>query len=270
MERVFQEGEYGLKKRADFILYPAAVWACLILGTSVGSADDFAEKALKPARETLEINRQAQGEQDQWAAEKESLTAKFAALEEKKKKLEALHQEAIDAVDEKTKNIASLEQQMEELSRTAEEIEPFFGVIYNRLIRSVNDGLPFLMEERKKRLEKLDLILKDSSIKISEKFRRLSEALMVEAEYGGTLDVYPETIAIGGKEIQMRIFRLGRIALFCQSQDRKVSGIYDVSDGKWQVLPGRYNKDMDKAMEIGSKRRPAELVTLPLGRMAVK
>ncbi|MBU4052927.1 MAG: DUF3450 domain-containing protein, partial [Proteobacteria bacterium] len=116
----------------------------------------------------------------------------------------------------------------------------------------------------------LDLILKDSSIKISEKFRRLSEALMVEAEYGGTLDVYPETIGLGGKEIQMRIFRLGRIALFCQSLDRKDSGIYDVSDGKWQVLPGRYNKDMDKAMEIGSKRRPAELVTLPLGRMAVK
>jgi hypothetical protein len=233
-------------------------------------ADDFLDQALAPARETLDIQRQTQKEEDRWASEKEALAAKFTVLEERKKKLQVLNAEARKAVEDKTQNLASLEKQLEDMEKTSKEIEPFLGVVYERLVRSLQESPPFLAVERKARVENLGLILKDDGMTISEKFRRLAEALMVEVEYGGTVDVYPETIQLSGKEIRVRVLRLGRVSLFCQSLDRKVSGVYDVASGTWQALPKPYNKDMDTAVEIASKRRPAQIVTLPLGRMAVK
>lgn len=259
-----------MKKQMDGIFLSALLGVVLIFLPGGAPADDFVDKALAPARETLEIQRQTQKEEDRWVSEKEALAAKFTALEERKKKLEVLHAEVRKAVEDKTRSLASLEQQMEDFSKTSREIEPFLGVIYERLVRSVHESPSFLAGERSARVEKLGLILKDGSIQISEKFRRLTEVLMVEAEYGGTVDVYPETIHLSGKDLRVRIFRLGRVALFCQSLDRKVSGVYDMGSGHWQVLPKPYNKDMDTAVEIASKRRPAEIVTLPLGRMAVK
>ena len=57
---------------------------------------------------------------------------------------------------------------------------------------------------------------------------------------------------------------------FCQSLDKKTTGYYDVAARKWEKLPGKYNAEIDTAMEIGAKRRPVDLVNLPLGRMSVR
>jgi hypothetical protein len=63
------------------------------------------------------------------------------------------------------------------------------------------------------------------------------------------------------------IFRLGRVCLLYQSLDHKSCGFYNVAASAWQPLSGAYNRPIAAAMEIGAKRRPAELLTLPLGRI---
>ena len=233
-------------------------------------ADDFADKALRPARESIDIRQDTQKSEDRWANEKAELTAKYESLEKRKDLLARANKEASEALAKKTDTVLSLKQQLSDISKTSEEIEPYLYQLYERLRRSIDESPPFLAGERKKRVDKLEGIITDPSIKISEKFRRLTEALMIEAEYGGTIEVYPERISIQGKDVQMRIFRLGRLSLFCQSLDRKISGFWDAAREEWTVLPGKYNRDIDAAMEIGAKRRPAVLVNLPLGRMAVR
>ena len=48
------------------------------------------------------------------------------------------------------------------------------------------------------------------------------------------------------------------------------TGFYDLGEGKWNTLPMEANKDIHAAIEIGAKRRPADIVTLPLGRIVVQ
>ncbi|MFN2356064.1 MAG: DUF3450 family protein, partial [Desulfopila sp.] len=86
-------------------------------------------------------------------------------------------------------------------------------------------------------------------------------------EYGNTIEVYQETIVTEEREMLVDIFRLGRVALFFQTLDHESCGFFNVARATWQPLPTEYNRTIEVAMEIGSKRRPVELLTLPLGRM---
>jgi hypothetical protein len=55
--------------------------------------------------------------------------------------------------------------------------------------------------------------------------------------------------------------------LFFQTLDHKSCGFYNVASAAWQPLPTDYNRSIGAAMEIGAKRRPVELLTLPLGKI---
>jgi hypothetical protein len=107
-------------------------------------------------------------------------------------------------------------------------------------------------------------------VDIGEKYRKIMEALLVEAEYGFTIEAYQETITIDGQALLADIFRLGRISLFYQSLDRKRCGFYNTADGTWQSLDTVHNAAIQSAIDIAAKRRPIELLCLPVGRMAAQ
>ena len=91
---------------------------------------------------------------------------------------------------------------------------------------------------------------------------------MVEAEYGRTIEVYQDTIKVAGQPLLATIFRLGRIGLFYQTLDHSRSGMFDVASRRWIPLPSSVDNDLRTAIDIGAKRQPVELLSLPLGRMA--
>ena len=266
----FYLGSQKLSKSKMKIMIFAWVFTAVLCFSISGMADDFADKAKKPVQEAIDIRQQTQKSEDRWVAEKEKLTAQYEALEAQIKEQTQLNQGLKKDVSQHTQTTAALKQKIEDMEKISQEIEPYILQTFERIKTHMYEGPPFLKEEREKRILKLEGIVQDSQVKISEKFRRLAETLMIEAEYGSTIEVYPESITFEGKDVQMRIFRLGRLSLFCQSLDKKRTGYYDVADGKWEKLPETYNSDVDTAMEIGAKRRPVDLVNLPLGRMAVQ
>jgi hypothetical protein len=93
------------------------------------------------------------------------------------------------------------------------------------------------------------------------------EALLIEAEYGFTTEVYQEEIPVQGETILVNVFRLGRLNLFYLSLDRESCGFYNIAEKSWQPLSPVYLRDIRAAVEIATKRRTAELLTLPLGRI---
>ena len=92
----------------------------------------------------------------------------------------------------------------------------------------------------------------------------------MEAEYGNTIEVYQGRIILGGKEILVDIFRLGRISLFFQTLDKITTGTFDQAQNAWIVLPKKYNREISAAIEMGLKRRSVDLLNLPLGRIVRK
>ncbi len=222
--------------------------------------------ALRYVKDSISIRQKTQKKEDEWFREKKRLEAEYEKLKIENRTLQkeiATLEKQISLHKERVKRI---KQDISKIEKIRKQTEPFLSYMYNRLSILIKESLPFLKEEREKRLKDLKKLLDDPSVSLSEKFRRLIEALFIEAEYGNTIEVYQERIKVEGKEIYANIFRLGRVALFFQSLDKKKSGYFYPSKG-WIFLPEKYNRAISLAIDMAEKRRPMEIIDLPVGRI---
>ena len=221
----------------------------------------------KPVAESIRIRQDTQEHEQKWRDDREKLLARLDSLEEAKKHLSERQSGLGDKVAGLKSRIAGKEKQLADIEGMQQEITPMIAALIGELEDFVAADLPFLSAERSTRLTRLIELRDDPEVVGSEKFRKVLEAMLVETEYGNTIEVYQETINTGGGEMLVDIFRLGRVGLFYQSLDHTSCGFYNVAAKAWQPLPGVYQRSIAAAMEIGAKRRPAELLTLPLGRI---
>jgi len=240
---------------------------CLMLSYSVPVySKDISAKVEHYVKEAIKIRQKSQKKEDEWFKEKQRLEAEYKRLKEENKLLSkevselkskiSLHQHALKEIKDEICKIRQIE----------EQIYPFILKTYERLNSFIKQDTPFLLQERTKRLVSLKKVIYDPEVSIAEKFRRLMDAIFIEADYGNTIEVYQGRIKLNRSFIYANIFRLGRVSLFFQSLDGKLSGYYDPGSG-WRLLPSRYNKPIRTAIEIAQRRRPAEIVDLPIGRI---
>lgn len=250
---------------------PRALLAGLVVlfsGLPARAGDqNIAETVRSTVARTIEIRQRAQKEQDGWHEEQGRLAAELEALETTRSDLARERDGLKRRVEAAELRIQEKERQLTELSRIAREIEPLLRKAVEDLRGVVAEDLPFLLEERKNRLDGLDKRMDDPQVPLSEKFRRVLEACLVEAEYGQTVNVYTQTLELDGDTVMAQVLRLGRLSLFCRTMDRETAGFFDPVAARWRRLPDRTLKEIGKAMEIGSRRRAADLVVLPVGRL---
>lgn len=219
---------------------------------------------------SIDIHRKSQQELDEWEKERLKLKAKFDMLTKQNEMLSAKAEKL--RTQEKAQKVLNekLALREQESRKISEEIGPFIHDIYNRINALIASDLPFLKDERHKRMHRLKLVLDDVEVSTAEKFRKVMEALFVEAEYGNTIEVYQDKIRFEQEEILGNIFRLGRISLFFLSLDQKTAAYFSMGEKKWSVLDNRYAPAIHAAIEMGGKRRPIELLCLPLGKLAAQ
>ena len=237
-------------------------------GNAVLAADNFPAQVKAPVAEAVRIRQAAQEKADRWDQEKTRLQVEFEELERAQQELREERDELDKVVTACRLAVTDLAREIKEIERIENELTPFLEEVYDRLGGLLETDLPFLRTERELRLAGLRRTLDDPAIAIGEKYRKVMEALTVESEYGDTIEVYQETIVFQEREVVAHIFRLGRIALFCQSPDRTRSGFFDVAAGHWQELAPNYNQTITAALEMGAKRRPMDILNLPVGKVA--
>jgi len=81
------------------------------------------------------------------------------------------------------------------------------------------------------------------------------------------IEVLQQTLLIDGRDLLMNQLRIGRLALFAQSLNGEQSVIYDMASQSWQNLDRQYNRELGRAIEMGLKHRPIDLLTLPIGKV---
>ena len=231
---------------------------------------DFSSKVKKPVNEAIDICKATQEAKEKWMIEKQKLTAVYDQLQEERHRLQLQEDELLQEVAAVRERVAAKEKQLADVAQISEQINPYLNELVDRLRKRFEDDIPFLTDERRRRVEKLEALMEDPRISVNEKFRKVMEAYLIEAEYGNTIEVYQETISIGGQPMLVNVFRLGRISLFYQTQDKKVCGCYDMAEKIWKPLPKSYNLDIQTVIEIGERRRPVELLSMPIGRIVVR
>ncbi|MFX4227471.1 MAG: DUF3450 domain-containing protein [Porticoccaceae bacterium] len=122
--------------------------------------------------------------------------------------------------------------------------------------------MPFHLEERNNRVERLRNNLGRSNLSSAEKFRQVLEAYSIEMEYGNAIEAYTETVPVDGVQQDVNILRIGRIALMYQTKDLSQSAVWQ--DGSWQTLDEDWNADIAEGLKIARQQSPINIMSIPV------
>ena len=235
--------------------------------TPAGSPADTDSLSITVSQ-TVETAKQTQVRLDGWSQERKDLELRYrnanANLTYLQERL-SRERERAAALDN---SVGELERSLRESTRLQEGIVDTMGAVLGRLEAAVSADLPFLPEERAARLESLRKLMARTEVESAEKLRVLLETMLIEAQYGATVEVAPAIIRIDGQEVHAEILRIGRLAMYWRSPDGKRVGSWDPAGAAWVELSSGYSRVISHSIEIAAKRRANELVTLPLGRIS--
>lgn len=241
----------------------------LLLIVVVGQllAQSSSESVRETVKETVEIDRTTQEERDAWADEQAELEARYRTAKANIAYLRERIAGEEKAVAGLTGSIEELERRMHEAGLLQSSLQDTLNTVMSRLEKFAAEDLPFLTEERERRLETLRRELARPEVAGAEKLRRLLEALQVETEYGKTVEVNQQEIAVDGDSIFADVVRVGRVSLFWRTPDGDRAGTFDQGTWQWVELPPSYGRTIGNAIEMASRIRPVQLIELPLGRI---
>jgi len=244
--------------------FPALLAVLLILSAQVTAAATAVDvHGNVVAAVTAETS--AQRSFREWEDSREILAAEIRDMKALEAWLDFQNEKYARYVRRQHDVIAELERRKEEARRIRMELEPFLETVVESLERFVETDLPFLEQERRDRIAFLRESLDDYRLELSEKLRRVFEALLVEAEYGRTVSASTEELDIDGHATLVTVFRLGRTALFYQTGDGRRSGVWDRTARTWTALDTRYAKTLSRARDMAERKRAVELLVLPVG-----
>ena len=242
------------------VLFPCLTW----------SQTNIADKVTQPVEHSVVIRQKNQKQRNKWEQERSDLVLLYEQLQQEHERMVSENQNLkAREQGQKARNLALLEQKQASL-RIQKELLPFVQEVYARLSTLVTDDVPFLKKERAIRMKSLKKVINDPKVSVAEKYRKVMEALFVEAEYGATIEVYQEKVLIGTEATLGNIFRLGRVSLFFLSLDQQSCARFNVAQNSWQPLSKDYLPAIRSAVEIGARKKPVELLSLPLGRLAIQ
>lgn len=239
----------------------------LLLVLVAAAAGQTAEDLTGKVDQTITTEQGTQALKDDWAGEKADLEHRFRVAKGNVEWLRdriAVERQRAGALDDR---VRELQRRLDESTRLQAVIQDSMTAVLHRLERVVDADLPFLAEERASRLRVLRAELAKPEVDSAEKLRRLLEGLLVEAQYGQTVEVTQERILIDGRETFVDMLRLGRLAMFWRTPDGRQIGTWDPVAEAHVALPDRHARTMQRAMEMATRMRPVQLLSLPLGRI---
>jgi hypothetical protein len=143
------------------------------------------------------------------------------------------------------------------------QIFPLMERMIDGLEQSIALDVPFLMEERSSRVADLKEIMERSDVTVAEKFRKVMEAYQIENDYGNSTEYYTESLTIDGATRSFNILRIGRIGLFFQSDDTRITGRWNNGARQWEVDNSARN-EVRKGLRMARQLIAPELIVVPL------
>jgi Protein of unknown function (DUF3450) len=157
-----------------------------------------------------------------------------------------------------------LEKQLEEIAVTKREVIPLMSRMVESLSRFIELDVPFHLETRRRRAQRLRELIDAPEQTVAEKYQRILEAYRSEIEYGRTLEAYRGTLTRAGHERSVEFLRLGRIVFIYRTLDGSEAGIWSQGSRAWTDLPDADHSALDMAFRVARKQAAPELLQLPV------
>lgn len=168
-------------------------------------------------------------------------------------------------LDDQNTEINDLETSIEEVAIIERQITPLMLRMIEGLEKFIRADVPFLLEDRLERVERLRTTMDRSDVTSAEKFRSVLEAYEIENEYGRTMESYKGDVEIDGKSRQVDFLKVGRIVLAYQSINGQENGVWDQKNREWVKLDtAEYKNRINKGLQIAREQVAPDLLMLPV------
>jgi len=241
------------------LLVPAPGW--LATSTALAQAPQLVAVVEEQSAADREA-KSAQGRIDQIDDETEKLLGQYRQLTTETESFRAYAAQLAMQVKSQLDEIEGTNAELAEIETTAREVLPLMQNMLDALARFVELDVPFLLDERSKRVATLKEMMTRADVSISEKYRRIVEAYVVEMEYGRTIESYEGKLG-GGDDRTVQLLRIGRVSLLYQTMDGKETGYWDADKKSW-VVDNHYEHAFKQGTHVAKKLRAPDILFAPI------
>jgi hypothetical protein len=166
-------------------------------------------------------------------------------------------------ITDQDEEMTSLRGQIDKVEETSRDVSPLMLAMLEKVEEFVGLDIPFLKEERAKRIQGLHDVMTNSNVTDAERYRRIMEAYQIENDYGRTIDTYRGELVTGGQTRQVDFLQIGRIAYLYQTLDGTETGVWDKEAESWTLAP-EYKNAVRQGIRMAKKQTAPDLLRLPV------
>jgi hypothetical protein len=89
------------------------------------------------------------------------------------------------------------------------------------------------------------------------------EAFQIENDYGSTIEDYKQSLTLDGATRAFNMLRVGRVGLYFQSDDTKLTGRWNNSTRAWEIDNSARN-EVRKGLRVARQLIAPELIIVPV------
>ena len=221
------------------------------------------DQVLQADQRRLNLARQSQERINNIVEGTRSLEDQYRAINKEIDGLKVYNRLMTAQVESQAATLEDIALSMDQVDVINRQIFPLMERMIDGLEQSIALDLPFLMEERTKRITDLKGIMERSDVSVAEKFRKVMEAYQIENDYGTSSEFYTESLTIDGATRSFNVLRIGRLGLYFQSDDTKITGRWDDTSRQW-VIDDSARNEVRKGLRMARQLIAPELINIPV------
>ena len=241
----------------------AAFFATTVIALSGSVFAQTVDQVLQADQRRLNLAQQSQERINKVVEQTRSLEDQYRAINKEIEGLKVYNRLMRAQVEGQSAVLEDIALSMDQVDVINRQIFPLMERMIDGIDQSVKLDIPFLMDERNKRISDLKEIMERSDVSVAEKFRKVMEAYQIENDYGTTIEDYTQSLTIDGATRSFNMLRIGRIGLYFQSDDTKITGRWDNEARDW-VIDNSARNEVRKGLRVARQLIAPELINVPV------
>ncbi len=247
------------KHRSTLVVISACA---LLLSISMASAQGL-DSSVQVEEQINENSASSQNRVSGLARQSQDLLAQYRSVVRETQGLKIYNDNLERVVSDQQNEVQSIQRQLAGLEDTNRGVVPLMLEMIDTLGRIVEADIPFRIEQRRARVQRLQDMMDQAEVTASEKYRRVMEAYQGELEFGRTTEAYSDTLPTTGQTVDF--LRVGRALLVYQTSDHSVTGWFNPRTREFEQLDDdRYRLEVKNGLAIARNEKAPNLVMLPV------
>ncbi|MEE4216189.1 MAG: DUF3450 domain-containing protein [Xanthomonadales bacterium] len=237
--------------------------ACLLLLFSGAAQAQSLGSTVEAEKKINEGSAQSQKRVSSLARQTQDLLTEYRSVVRETEALKIYNDNLERVVNDQRNEVQSINRQLEGLEATNRGVIPLMLDMIEALDQIVEADIPFRIDERRARVERLRNMMDQAEVTASEKYRRVMEAYQGELEFGRTTEAYSATLP--GTEQTVDFLRVGRTLLVYQTSDHSTTGWFNPRSRNFEELDDdRFRMEVKNGLAIAKNEKAPDLVMLPV------